>query len=73
MSNLPVRKAGDKATGDPCIVPKGLNYCEVCDYYTRARIAFTRVDGYPYPVCNAHTSDEIELWKAGIAIGVEAT
>lgn len=68
MNTLPVRKAGDKATGEPCIVPAGLNFCEVCDCYTRARLRFIRVSGYPYPVCSAHSVEEIEQWKAADAV-----
>ena len=68
MTHLHFRKIGDKATGEPCIVPRGLNYCEVCNCYTRTMIKIVRVDGYPYPVCSTHSVDEVKLWTAAISI-----
>lgn len=68
MQGLPVRKVGDKPTGEPCIVPAGLSYCEICDCYQRTELKFIRVDGYPYPVCIGHSSDEIKAWRVSVAI-----
>lgn len=58
---LIIRSVGDKPDGQPCIIPKGLNYCEVCDCYTRAKLRFIRVDGYPYPVCSQHSTEQAEI------------
>jgi len=63
---LPIRQPGARATGEPCIVPANIGFCDACDCYRRYGEGWRvkRFDGIPYHFCPAHDEDVKPKWLA---------
>lgn len=58
--SLPILKDGDRLTGEACIVPAYLRYCDACGCVRRDAKdwQFLRIEGMPLYQCPRHQPDE---------------
>lgn len=70
MNSLPIRRPGDSVTGEPCIIPANVGYCEACDCYRRAEWGDSetvpvgwqvkRFEGMAFFFCPLHEGEDVK-------------